>query len=398
MSTSLLRRGRIPAIVTICGISFYTENAITTELQISPFTVKADAFGDVDSRYGGRAAKIAFTPQCPWDAAHLSVLFPWQQFVAGDFNTPRRFIASVNTGTSVITTQIAHNQITGRGVVIDSTGALPTGLTANTTYFLNVASATTVKLYDTAAHAIAGGGTGLVAITGAGSGSIYMIQNDPLSINYLDGTMITFLNVGITKMPSLNLSAAKTPFGDVEFEAYTTYGANWSTADSLFTIGAQAFSDASFNESQLWSLPYTAAFGDAAPFDDLDPRDGVQIDFTMEMKEVMSDRDGLVCRSISNVSAMAKIIPQNLLVSDLLGDIAIQGTGAARGASLPSAELDVYSDTNNPYIALYGATLQNAPFQATSQDDPIKELQFKTKRTFSAGVAQPVFFVGEAAP
>ncbi len=398
MSTSLLRRARVPAIVTTCGVSFYTENAITAELQISPFDVKADAFGTVDSRYSGRAAKLSFTPQCPWDAAHLAVLYPWQQFIAGDYNTPRRVIASINTGTNVFTTEVAHNQITGMGVVIASTGTQPTGVTALTTYFLNVVSPTTFKLYDTAAHAIAGAGTGLVAVTGAGSGTIVMIQNNPWQINYLDGTLITFLNVGMTKMPSLNLSAVKTPFGQIEAEAYTSYGMNWSDANSLFTIGSQAFSDATFSESLLWTLPYTAAFGDAAPFDNLDPRDGVQMDFTMTLKEVLSDRDGLVCRSIIDVSAMAKIIPQNLTVADLLGEIAIQGTGAARGASLPSAELDVYSDTYNPYIAHYGSTLQNAPFQATSQDDPIKELQFKTKRTFSAGVPQPVFFVGVAAP
>jgi len=398
MPSSLLRRARVPALLHYRGVTFYTEDAIVVEPQINPFDIKSDQFGPTDSRFNGRMLKVSCQPQGAWSAAALAVLYPWQQYTVGEFNTPRMPVASINTGTSVITLANSTRQINGTGCVVLSTGTLPTGITANLVYYLNITGGTAVKLYDTEAHAIAGGGPGLIAITGAGTGNIVLVQNTPLLINYFDGTLLTILNVAITKMPSLNLTAVKTPFGQVEFEGYTSSGLNWSDDDSLFTSGVQAITDTSYDPSQIPTVPYTAAFGDLAPFNDLDPRDGVQIDFNMELKDVMSDRDGIICRSIGSVTAMAKLLPQNLTFLDLLGEIGIQGTGAARGASLPAAELDIYSDTSNPYIALYGATLQNAPFQATSQDDPIKVLNFKTKRTFAAGVPQPVFFVGTAAP
>ena len=53
---------------------------------------------------------------------------------------------------------------------------------------------------------------------------------------------------------------------------------------------------------------------------------------------------------------------------------------------------------SDPYVALYGATLQNAPLKAGAKEDRIAELNFKTKRTFVEGVRQPIFYVGTEAP
>lgn len=51
------------------------------------------------------------------------------------------------------------------------TGALPGGLAESTNYYTRAVDANTLSLYDTSAHAIAGGGTGLVDITSVGSGT-----------------------------------------------------------------------------------------------------------------------------------------------------------------------------------------------------------------------------------
>ena len=64
-----------------------------------------------------------------------------------------------------------HGLRDGTGVVFSTTGALPTGITAGTTYYSRSTATGTFNLYDTAAHAIAGGSTGIVNTSGSQSGT-----------------------------------------------------------------------------------------------------------------------------------------------------------------------------------------------------------------------------------
>lgn len=69
-------------------------------------------------------------------------------------------------------TATAHGLITGMPVqVSNSGGALPTGLSAATTYWAAVIDANTFYLYDTRAHALAGGATGQVQVSSNGTGT-----------------------------------------------------------------------------------------------------------------------------------------------------------------------------------------------------------------------------------
>lgn len=87
---------------------------------------------------------------------------------------PTITITAVNTATDELTA-VAHGLTTGdRFRLRNVDGALPAaspGLAAATDYFALRTGADTIKVYDTSAHAVAGGGTGLVDITGAGSGT-----------------------------------------------------------------------------------------------------------------------------------------------------------------------------------------------------------------------------------
>jgi hypothetical protein len=66
-----------------------------------------------------------------------------------------------------------------------TTGALPTGITASTYYYIRVIDANTFHLYDTSAHAITGGTTGRVITTGSQSG-VHTCAN--YGVDYLDST------------------------------------------------------------------------------------------------------------------------------------------------------------------------------------------------------------------
>lgn len=84
-----------------------------------------------------------------------------------------------------IVTWNAHGQVNGTPIMFTTTGALPTGITASTYYYIRVIDSNTFHLYDTAAHAIAGGTTGRIVTTGAQSG-VHTCAN--YGVDYLDST------------------------------------------------------------------------------------------------------------------------------------------------------------------------------------------------------------------
>lgn len=106
---------------------------------------------------------------------------------AGYFNGRLWYWTATKLGylqiTSVVTTTIAdpgvvtlasHGLAAGDPVTFSTTGALPTGITAGTTYYarpdVSLTEVNEFWLYDTSAHAVTGGATGRIATTGTQSG------------------------------------------------------------------------------------------------------------------------------------------------------------------------------------------------------------------------------------
>jgi hypothetical protein len=69
-----------------------------------------------------------------------------------------------------VVTFAGHQLSDGDPIKFTTTGALPTGVTAGTVYYAKSITSGTIHLYDTAAHAIAGGSTGRVVTSGTQSG------------------------------------------------------------------------------------------------------------------------------------------------------------------------------------------------------------------------------------
>jgi hypothetical protein len=82
----------------------------------------------------------------------------------------RKVTITVTIASPAVATYTAHGLSNGDAIVFTTTGALPTGITAGTTYYIRSIDANTFNLYDTSAHAIAGGSTGRVDTTGSQSG------------------------------------------------------------------------------------------------------------------------------------------------------------------------------------------------------------------------------------
>lgn len=80
---------------------------------------------------------------------------------------------SLSIASPCVATLTKHGLRNGSGVVLSTTGALPTGITAGTTYYAKSTGDDTFNLYDTQANAIAGGTTGRVNTSGTQSGTHY---------------------------------------------------------------------------------------------------------------------------------------------------------------------------------------------------------------------------------
>lgn len=79
-------------------------------------------------------------------------------------------VVTITISTPGVITWAAHGKVAGTAVQFTTTGALPTGLTAGTTYYVSSTglTANTFQVADTKAHALAG--TNSVATSGSQSG------------------------------------------------------------------------------------------------------------------------------------------------------------------------------------------------------------------------------------
>lgn len=92
------------------------------------------------------------------------LLVAWQEVASATFT-----IAS-----PCVATLAGHNLVNGSPVKVTTQGSLPTGLTDGTKYYARPIDSDTFHLYDTAAHAVAGGSTGRVITSGSQSGSHFV--------------------------------------------------------------------------------------------------------------------------------------------------------------------------------------------------------------------------------
>jgi hypothetical protein len=86
-----------------------------------------------------------------------------------------RLFTVTSLANDIMTCGQAHGIVTGTPVkfYLGDGAVIPTGLNKDVTYYLRSLSSTTFSVYDTAAHAVAGGSTGRTDLTTNGSGSLY---------------------------------------------------------------------------------------------------------------------------------------------------------------------------------------------------------------------------------
>lgn len=391
MSFNLAQALGGPALIFFKGQMFYTKSGIVQDFTLDTFDIPTDAFGpQTDVRKREQPIRLRFTPAGEWEA--LSVLFPYPNTTLGDFITPVRTISAVDTSNDQVTAT-AHKLTTGSAVRPTSTGAVPGGLTANSLYFARAVNANTLSFHPTYATAVAG--TSKIDLTTSGSGTIKIVENEPLYIYPVDGTNgVVFWNSAVFHQPDILGTAIGTLLGEIQFICYPKNGSSWINSNSIYTEDVTNPGDLTFDPANIITQPYDLQWGTVSPFNLFQTKTGFRLSFAEQMTPYETDADGIITHRLSGINASLSATPIGVSDSDLRTFLKIQGAGAVRGATISGAPL--YISGNGVAVVVYGAGLQGGPSQYSPSLDRLGELAWVATRTFSGGVPNPLYYIGSA--
>ncbi len=391
-----------PALAFYRGATFYTKGDIQVDEEIVPFNVPTSRYGEeTDKRVDQRNVTVRFTPAGELEA--LSRLYPYRTLDIGALITPQRIpVEAIDTDDDTLTCT-GHGLADGDLVLVEMSigGTLPTlgagSLSETTKYYVSAEDEDTLKLYASYADAIAG--TSALNFTSAGSGTMYVDRDHPLTIWGFDGEKHVFHNAAVIQQPDIIGSAVATLFGEVQFGAFVRNGFDPTDENSIETIGFEELTDTSFDPDAILTVPFTAAWGSAAPWSSFEAKEGWRFRFPVRLEPRGNDRMGNRTMRLVSASALATAIPDGIDSAQLATKLRLQGTGAHRGARLVGGDdLNVYGPDDEPYIRIYGARLRTGPRMFGAAVDRVGECEWYAARSFSAGVANPLFYVGSGAP
>jgi hypothetical protein len=385
-----------PALVKHRGATFYSKGNIALAPTHETFNIEVDRYGKVDERVSNHGLKVTFDPAGEWES--LPVLWPYASTLLGSLIAPASTLVSAINTTSNELTATAHGLTTADAVLVhvDTGGTLPAAtpaLSNKTTYFVRVIDANTVTLHPTASDAT--GNTNVIDLTAAGTGNLYVDRDWPLVIHTFAGIKLTLFNAAVTRMPNISLSAVKTLIGTVEYEAFLRNGTEWSNATARWQITNEALSDTTFDPANIKTQPYVGAWG-SAPWDAFDTKEGFEFSFPMQLDPVTDDSLGVVTRRLRSLEATLQAQPIGLDENQVLTKMALQDTGAVRGRSLSGDNLLVSG--TGVFVQLYGAALKTSALNYSAAQDRVGQLEWAATRTFSAGVPNPLFYIGTTTP
>lgn len=221
----------------------------------------------------------------------------------------------------------------------------------------------------------------------------------PLVITPLNGKPVTFGNAFLKGLPSLLWSAVNTLIGPVTFRAININAAEWSNAASIMSIGASAaFTDfTGYAASDILTKGVKLSWTGKTGFTSVDVADGIAVDFELQTEDQVVDAYGVVDVIFSRLDVTVKCKPMGVTEDDIITALALQNTGAARGASNNAGSADILIKD------LAGATLftansmnfadAGAALAYGARTNRTQELVWKSSREFSAGALVAPFVI-----
>src|ERR1700722_8054345 len=126
-----------------------------------------------------------------------------------------------------------------------------------------------------------------------------------------NGQTITYPRGALSKLPQLRLKPTDTLFGDLAFTCLGDPTVQPNISGAWNTIASASFADTSFDETQIITDIYSAAYG-SSPYNTMGSMAGFEIDIAMETAPITADDFGVVDMILKTLTARAKFAPSNL--------------------------------------------------------------------------------------
>lgn len=198
---------------------------------------------------------------------------------------------------------------------------------------------------------------------------------------------LTFNNAFVTGdgMPSMKCSTQGTRFGQVKFMALGTNADGWSTSGHLFATADTAFSDTSFTVAGIATVAFSATLGGSP----IITRAGWDLTFRADTAEETEDTQGTFDYLYTGgFNFTASCAPIGMTVATLSALQLIQGSGAARGASVmgKAADLVVTGPAGDVLVTIKSMRLQENTSNYPMSGDRIEKLDLVADtRTIATG-------------
>ncbi|QBG47824.1 hypothetical protein EGM51_10630 [Verrucomicrobia bacterium S94] len=224
--------------------------------------------------------------------------------------------------------------------------------------------------------------------------SIYGATPDDIVVWSVDGKEYTYKHGALTQMPGLAFGADLPLYdGEAVFTCLGDCTEAWSGTDHFSAVQSKVFTDTSFDRTKDLRLHYAAAWGESAPWDDIETEGGVVVSFNLELADKMNDAYGIADKKITGLSVTATFVPQGITPEQVLTALGVQGIGARRGRSMYGLAKDLVlagEQAGDPTFTLSKAVISNNVSNFGAESNRVGELSLVSLN----GMNSQVFSLG----
>ena len=203
------------------------------------------------------------------------------------------------------------------------------------------------------------------------------------------GDGLSLPRAAVTQMPSINFGATRTLMGEVQFTAVLSDGADWGTPASNLYASIAAGSDNSFNPAQLITQSYVGSWGASAPFNSFETREGFDLSFSLNTQPDSIDSVGTLDHIFTGLEAAVSCVPAGVSAMAILSAMLLQSDSVKRGGRPPGHAFSITGDGVGVTLTDAMLTTNRLAYGAVTPRQG--QVNFVTRRTFTAGAIQPLF-------
>lgn len=224
-------------------------------------------------------------------------------------------------------------------------------------------------------------------VTPASIGSS-LISDDDLTVAPRTGNKITFPRAGLTRLPSLRLSALSTCWqGEMEFTCLSD--GEWTAENAWQTIAATS-ADTSFDPSKIISPRYTASWGSVTGIEP--DEQGFVVEPELRAQEIIAANWGVLDVVLSELSVRCRFRPISLSEAQMAQMLSLQGSGAKLPGDALGANDLVISGTGVT-VTIYQVGPSDAALHYAPGEWRQGEVVLHNQVRFSSGAPQALWSI-----